>query len=304
MRRDWAHVDANALAELNAGLINGRQATRIHAHLAECQHCAQVSVGLADVRALLAAVPPPAMPDTVARRLDTAIAAEAAARTPAPSPGAGPARRSVIPRAGRPGGGLPRLPWRRLASPVAVRPVAAAAAVCVLAACGYTLVRLTSPGQPGTAQPGGSGGTAHQHGTGTFAGPFMAPTRAGDAVAAGGAARPAFGVVSSGVNYQRATLGTQVSDELGTVGGSGAKPAAGQRTPHPPTARQDGCVQRITSGVTPSLVDAARYQGHPATIIALARQKNLVAQAWVVGSRCSADASDILAHVWLRPTGG
>jgi hypothetical protein len=62
-------------------------------------------------------------------------------------------------------------------------------------------------------------------------------------------------------------------------------------------------VQRVTSSVKPALVDVARYQGRPATVIALAQEGNPVAQAWVVGPQCSAGTSDVLAHVWLRSSG-
>ena len=70
MRRHSAHVDANVLAELSAGLISGRRATRIHAHLAGCQRCAKVSAGLSEVSGLLSSVPPPAMPELVSRAAD------------------------------------------------------------------------------------------------------------------------------------------------------------------------------------------------------------------------------------------
>jgi anti-sigma factor RsiW len=81
MRRHSAHVDASVLAELDAGLIVGRRATRIHAHLAGCERCAQVSAGLSAVSVLLAAAPRQAMPEAVTRRLTATISAEAAART-------------------------------------------------------------------------------------------------------------------------------------------------------------------------------------------------------------------------------
>jgi len=300
MRRHSAHVDANVLAELNAGLINGRRATRIHAHLAGCQHCAQVSAGLTEVHALLAAVPRPPIPDAVARRLDAAIAAEAAGRSRVAGPGLPRAGQKAFPRAGSARGGSPRFRRRRLASPVAVRAFAAAAALCVVAGGSYALVQLTSPGQPDAGLPSASGGAVRQHGT--FAGPLIAPTHSGNA-ARGSTGQPASGVVSSGIDYQRATLSTQVSTELSTVGSIGAKSVTAKPTLHAATPQQDACVQRITSGVQPALVDAARYQGHPATIIALDQQENQVAQAWVVGPRCSADVSDVLAHVWL-PSGG
>jgi hypothetical protein len=63
-------------------------------------------------------------------------------------------------------------------------------------------------------------------------------------------------------------------------------------------------VQGVTPGVSPTLVDAASYQGHPATIIALAPGAGQLGQAWVVGPACSADKNDILAHVQLSSAGG
>ena len=99
MRRHSAHVDANVLAELSAGLISGRRATRIHAHLAGCQRCAKVSAGLSEVSVLLASVPPPAMPEIVSRRLTAAITEEAASRSGAVGgrPGSLASRRSSMP---------------------------------------------------------------------------------------------------------------------------------------------------------------------------------------------------------------
>ena len=64
------------------------------------------------------------------------------------------------------------------------------------------------------------------------------------------------------------------------------------------------CAAHYVPGVKPTLVDAARYQGHPATIIALAPGAGQLGQAWVVGPACSADKNDILAHVQLSSAGG
>src|ERR1700759_2945237 len=91
MRRQSAHVDAEVLAELSAGLIDGKRATRIHAHLAGCQRCAQRSAALAEISTLLASVPSPRMPDDVVTRLNATLAQEAAYRS---TPAAAPARSS------------------------------------------------------------------------------------------------------------------------------------------------------------------------------------------------------------------
>jgi hypothetical protein len=303
MRRHSAHVDVNVLAELSAGLISGRRAMRIHAHLAGCQPCARVSAGLSEVGVLLSSVPPPEMPELISRRLTTAIAEEAATRSGA---GVGPVRlagQQASQRAGRAHGGPAAERRRGLTSPVGARAFAAAAAVCVVAAGGYTLVRLTSPGGSGPVLNAGAGRIIHQHAATGGPGPYqVGPTPTGQPVP--GPTQPTFDVVSSGIDYQQANLSTQIASEMSKVSAVSADSAAGRRMLHGPSARQDGCVQRITSSVKPALVDAARYQGHPATVIALAHKGNQVAQAWVVGPQCSAAASDVLTHVSLPSPGG
>jgi hypothetical protein len=44
------------------------------------------------------------------------------------------------------------------------------------------------------------------------------------------------------------------------------------------------------------MVDRARYQGHPATVIVVARTATEPAQVYVAGTRCSATDADILAQ--------
>jgi len=304
MRRHSAHVDVNVLAELSAGLISGRRATRIHAHLAGCQRCAKVSAGLSGVSALLSSVPPPAMPELVSRRLTMAIAEEVAARSGAGSP-VRPARPGQQPfqRAGRAHAGPPAGRRRGLTGPVGARAFAAAAAVCVVAAGGYTLARLTSPGGSSPVLSAGAGGTIHRHAATGGPGPYqVGPTHPGDTSPP--VTQPTFDVVSSGIDYRQANLSAQIASEMSKVSAAIADSAAGRRMLHGPSAQQDGCVQRVTSSVKPALVDAARYQGHPATVIALAHKGNQVAQAWVVGPRCSAATSDVLTHVALPSSGG
>jgi hypothetical protein len=309
MKRQSAHVDAGVLAELSAGLISGRRAARIHAHLAGCQRCARVGAGLSEVSALLASVPEATMPAAVTRRLSTAIADEAAARpgtagTPVRLAGGEPFRRAE--RTGRAGSGRSR---NRLASPVAARGFAAAAAVCLVAAGGYTIVQLTSPGQSGPGlSPGASAGIHPRNGGNKGAGPFnVSPTHQGNAIRPSSlspASPPVFSVITSGTDYQRATLRTQVDQELGQISRIGTNTAPGEPARHQPTAQQEACVENVVPGWSPTLVDAARYQGHPATIIALAPGAGQLAQAWVVGPACSADTNDILAHVRLSSAGG
>ena len=78
MRGQTSHLDPDVLAEYRAGLITGRRRRVIAAHLAGCARCAAAGEELTELSALLAAIPVQTMPDSVAQRLDAALAAEVA----------------------------------------------------------------------------------------------------------------------------------------------------------------------------------------------------------------------------------
>ncbi len=190
-----------------------------------------------------------------------------------------------------------------------MRGFAAAAAVCLVAAGGYTIVQLTSPGRSGPGLSPGAGAGLHRKDGGNIgAGPlYVSPSHQGNAIRrspSSPVSPPVFSVVKTGTDYRSATLGAQVTKELSQMGKISENKAHGGPPEHQPTAQQEGCALRITSGVKPTLVDGARYQGNPATIIALAPGAGQLGQAWVVGPACSADKNDILAHVQLSSAGG
>ena len=80
MRGQMTHLDTDVLAEFRAGLITGRRGAKITAHLAGCDRCTALDDQLAGVSALLASVPAPPMPDSVAQRLEVVLAAEVTSR--------------------------------------------------------------------------------------------------------------------------------------------------------------------------------------------------------------------------------
>jgi hypothetical protein len=313
MRRQSAHVDAEVLAELSAGLIDGKRATRIHAHLAGCQRCAQRSAALTEIGPLLASVPSPRMPDDVLTRLNATLAQEAAHRS---VPATAPARSSdqdtasTVVEFSRAAKGRRRV----LTSPVAARAFAAAAAACVVAAGGYTAVQLTTGGSPAPVSPGVANGpvttrhAATSHGAargpstgGAHAQPFI--PRTGSGASNGPVQQVPFKVVDSGINYRTASLGAQIKTELNKV--VALKPGtASAGALHPPTTQQYACVSYVTGGTAPALVDKASFQGRPATIIALSHEGSQVGQAWVVGPSCSGTHEDLLDHVNLPTSGG
>jgi anti-sigma factor RsiW len=316
MKRHSAHVDANVLAELGAGLISGKRATRIHAHLAGCQQCARLSAGLTEIAALLASVPSPAMPESVTRQLQATLAQEAAersARVTAPAQAtSGDGSDHVLPfrsgpiRAGTVRGDTVRgntVRGRRgFTGPVAARAFAAAAAACVVAAGGYTVAQLTSGGpapSSGHSQAGAAAGpTASSR---PAARPFIGLT---PAIGSSGANVLSFKVINSGIDYQFATLSSQIKAELGHATALGPARSSGARFLHAPSTQQYACVMDVTGDIEPAMVDSARYNGRPATIIALAHVGNQLSQAWVVGPSCSADNPDVLTHVTLPTSGG
>jgi hypothetical protein len=278
---DTAHLDPDVLAEFRAGLISGRRGARIGAHLVACDRCAALDNELAGVSALLATVPAAAMPDGVAHRLDAALAAEVAQRNIYAERADGNSSRKAGMRK-RPTGdrGFRWAGWRV---------VAPAAAVVLLAAGGYELSHLG--GGPVTQGAASSASRA-------VAAPGHAANSADEAVPpAAGAARSAptagvrrvspaaFPLVVSRTVFLAATFEQQVKAALRT-------PAA-DRTTQPASSAVRACVQAVTGGAQPVLVESARFGNQPATIIAVRAGQGYA--AWAAGSRCSAANRDLLA---------
>ena len=105
--------------------------------------------------------------------------------------------------------------------------------------------------------------------------------------------------VQSGTSYRSARLTQQVSSVIVAHRAqfSSAVPAATPNSPAiTPPRTLSGCVSRIAAGRTVLLVDVARFDHKPATIIVTARQGAVAAQVWVVGPGCSASARDVVTH--------
>lgn len=307
MKRHSAHVDADVLAELSAGLISGKRATRIHAHLAGCQQCARLSAGLTEIRSVLASVSSPAMPEQVTRRL-TAALTQAAAERSARAATAASTRPPALPSTPAPARVLsfrstPKGQRRGLNSPVAARALTAAAAVCLVAAGGYAAVELSSSGSSPSPSGHSAAGARPQSSasSGSAALPFIGHT---PAIGSNGSDVLSFRVINSGTDYRTATLSTQISAKLDHGTANGPERSTGGLSLHAPSTQQYGCVMDVTGDIEPAMVDSASYDGHPATIIALAHVGHQVSQAWVVGPACSADDTNILAHVTLPTSGG
>ena len=282
------HPDSDVLAEFRAGLITGRSGARISAHLSTCERCTGLSDQLAEISILLAAVPAPVMPDAVAQRLQGVLAAEAvqgdyserAVGDSAPDRAAGsPPRR------------------HRDFRLVALRVLAPAAAVVLLAAGGYGLTRIGASSTSSQAASSGVASAASSaQGRAAAVPSASAPSRSREAPA--NIEAPAkLGVVTSGTDYQAATLAPLLERELRLHGG--ATVSVQELTP----ASLRGCVLRVASGVHPLTllwVEKAHYQGQPAIVI-VARSGYHDA-AWVAASGCSASSDHVLATKTLPGT--
>src|SRR5262249_8564376 len=195
----------------------------------------------------------------------------------------------------RPRGG-PRRPG------LARRVAAVPAAVAVVAGGGYGVVRLVSGNS--------TAGTAASERA-----PVSEPKAAAPGMSAGGSGSASFGasgsmasyprVVSSGTNYQPGQLKAQVTAVL-TRSRQHAATGAGPTLPAPakgPSARSPACVAQVTGGKRPLLVDLAKYQGRPATIIVVPGQRPGTLRALVVAGECTPPASRVLATVPLPGSG-
>ena len=94
------HPDSDVLAEFRAGLVTGRRGKQVAAHLAACDRCTAADGQLAEVSALLAAAPPPVLPE----RLAAAARCRAGRRAGPPGRGrTGRGRQLRSPRSSIPG---------------------------------------------------------------------------------------------------------------------------------------------------------------------------------------------------------
>jgi hypothetical protein len=323
-----SHLDTGVLADYREGLLSRRRSARISAHLTRCARCSSLDADLAEVSTLLASAPTPAMPAHLVARLETALAAEAAALAATPGGGtvgsghdaAGTANGEAGTRNGAAPGPAGEPDRRRPLGPIRRRPdrparsaqwrtglLGAAAVIAVILVVGvYGLVKLA--GQGGSSSTASSGAAMPRNGSHSFG------SRGGPAVSPAGQAGPnktllpagKLRLTSSGTDYQPGTLASQVASVLASSPDM-RRLAPADATPSSASSRTEdqlrACVTQITGGVPPRLVDQAHYQGQPATIIVQAAAGGRPQQVWVVGPACSAGHPDLIAHTELTGQG-
>jgi len=280
MTGQTTHPDSDVLAEFRAGLITGRRGDRVAAHLAVCDRCAALSDQLAEISVLLAAVPAPTVPDSVAQRLDLVLAAEQASRDDSERAGSSGSRDRVTDtrrpnRSSR---------WRL----VALRVLAPAAAVIVLAAGGYGLSRIVAGGPTSSTAARSAAAAAPTAIAGAANGAESHPGLSPEIKGSQGSS-----VINSGTDYQPAELRQQLEQERRAPAGLS----------QPASAQLQACVYRVTRGVSPGkavLLENAHYQGRPATVIVASSGSSY--RAWVLAPGCSGTHDDVLATATLAGT--
>jgi len=311
------HVGAETLAGFHQGDLNPRRSARVRAHLAACGRCSELNEDLAGVTTLLARVHPPPMPEDLTTRIHTALAAEASKRAPLPAgteamtrTTAGTALRLDVPHQRAGGSGGPSRP-PGLRSAIALRTVAAAAAVILVAGGTYEIVRHSASPSPPAGSPSHS--AARRPGPSTAVGPALRYRHAGR--------QESIAPIATGTDYTAGKLSSQVSTEVARPGSGTRKAVPNAVTPPAdrgpvagpaqrsatfgsmPVSALGGCVNRMAAGGLVLLVDVAQYQGTPATVIVTEVSAAGPEQIWVVGTGCSGSRSDVLKHAVLAAAG-
>ncbi|HYK71460.1 MAG TPA: hypothetical protein VEV45_26205 [Streptosporangiaceae bacterium] len=299
IRRD-RHASAVELASLAVGELRVRKATRIETHLARCEDCTLTRRQLDGMPAVLAGASFPSIPERVTIRIEATLAVEARQRIadlPATEAGRGDLPAGHRRRAAWSGWQLPRL------SVTATRLVAGTAVLAIVAAGTYELSQHT-----------GGATTSSAAGSAAAPAPVQQMSAGPDVTYGTAGARHTIHVFQSSANFAHGSLGTEAVDavhaaEARSVAAQPPSVKAPSNVPNASAAgsaaggtpsRLAGCVNLIAAARTVLLVDIARFEHKPATIIVLAATAAGPAEAWVVGSTCSASARDVLAHAILR----
>jgi len=300
------HASADDLAGLDLDALKPRKAARVRQHVSGCIQCTQLSSQMSAVPTLLASVPYPSMPPSLATQLDTALASESTRRL-ASAPATEAGRRDLPKRRAR----KPRVGWQLPGmSVVGTRLVAAASALIILGVGGYVI----------TSNTGSNLGTAASS-SGAASAPSAQHVSLGPTVEYGQpSATKTVRTVQSTTNFTAANLSAEAQAAVRAAeskGAEGARPlraavpgsTMGANSPSSSThgqastpANLTGCLDAIVGSQPVQLVDIAKFDGQPATIIVTQQTAARPAEVWVVGPACSASNHDVKAHQTLSGT--
>ncbi|MFD6279183.1 anti-sigma factor family protein [Streptomyces sp. NPDC060209] len=299
------HPDASEIADLTEGLLPPSREAALRRHLDGCEECADIHASLEEIRSLLgAALPlPERMPEDVTRRIDAALASEAASAATAAAAAIPvsretydlPTEGAAAPRpAGRPRGatGPGRGPARRRRRTVILGAAFGAAAVGV----SVFLLQSLQPSQDSAGSMADHRVSAAEKSQGDFSEgtlegrvhELLNETRASE---------------TPGNAPGKPSLDTKSSP--GDLSPGAATPGTRMRAPivDVPT-----CVQQGTGRDAPALaVEEGSYEGTAAFLVVLphATDSSRV-QAYVVGAACvdsmpATKGQLLLTHSYTRP---
>lgn len=294
------HPSVDDLADLAEGLTDSpATAVALRAHLAGCPDCRDTLAALTEVQDLLGAVETPPMPTDVARRLDAALAAEAAApRTPAAGPALpppGPRSAPAAPPAGpgRSHAGPGRRPRRRV-----LLGTAFALAAAVL---GAVLLNVPGPDRHADSVAGAAveASAASPGRLGPLASP-LTPTFPGGNLAPGAqpsgqpstqpSTQPSAGS-EAGTAYRADTLAAQIRHLLSTGKDAAQSPADGGG----PTAAGAPCAPANPSPLLAT--DHGTFEGSPVDVLVYATPGSPeLLDVYLVDSGCAADPAPVRLH--------
>jgi anti-sigma factor RsiW len=314
------HADAATLAAFREELLSARKAAQVSAHLAACPRCAALEAQLAEVTTLLNRATAPPMPEALTARIQAALAAEAASRTPATTsaPESVPAMSAAATHDGKQGinghrareESRHRTGWRgHDRSWLALRVAAVTAAVAVIAGGGYGVAQLLSGGSStlnGAAS--GTGAAPHIKVQGPAPHGLNEAPDSGSSGSSSHRSSPSIMaplVISSGTNYQPTSLGAQASTVLKrlTPGTHSSLKPLPTVAPSQDQARLfphlQACLIHIGHGQRPLLVDLAHYLRHPALIVVLPATNGAQPKVLAIAPGCT----NVLATAPLPHTG-
>jgi hypothetical protein len=300
MTRRHKHPSTDKLGNLAVGELRSCKAARVQAHVAQCEQCARVCHQLEAIRVILASAShQTSMPDDVSARVTSALRSEARQRVTAMS--VTETGRHNLPV--RPLGAGAHEAWHLPGLSVAMTRLAAVAGAIAIAAGSSMAAADVGAGvtRPSSSPLAGAAAPAQQMSLGpdvTYGQPGpMRTIRAAESNTNFVAAHLATEVVS-------AVRSAEIREAIAAkpLGSAAAEPVSGMAllaAERPSARRLAGCIALIAPRQFVLVIDVARYEGRPATVIVTAATVSSDAQAWVVGSSCSATTKDVLNHVVL-----
>ena len=277
------HLDLDALAELEEGLVEPHAADVARAHVEACEQCRGEVSRLRTTRALLSALPPEPMPVDVAARIDAALASADGVESG-----------TIVPLSAR------KRSWN---TPAIAGTVAAAAVVFLVAAIvAGTLVhggKKNNQNTGSTAAAPSLGKSAPANTKEWFTGTNYTASTIATLVPKLVTQIPPTPSPSTfgGTNGGLAAGGPAQATTPKSTAGAATTPSYTQEQLRTSPAAILACGQILAGGVptTPVAVDFARYDGKPAVVFVLPAVGHATTKldVWVVRSTCSASSFDL-----------